>query len=618
MDQSLLHGVATPPPDRVELTAGPWTLWFEDGDLRRLRLGVREVVRRIYAAVRDHEWATIPCAVGDLSLERSANGFRIGYAALHVQGGIRYHRRMTISGSADGTIRVAMRGEALSDFRRNRIGICVLLPTPELCGHPLRIVHADGTRSETVLPALVQPDQPVFAISAIDLPLPAGGDLTLRFTGEVFEMEDQRNWGDSSFKIYSTPQERPKPVAVASGEVHEQAVVLTIAGFTPPAAELAQPPRIRFAGHAVRLPRVVPTARGGIPGEVARERLRALRLAALRHDCDPAVTGWKEALHAAAIEARYLSLTLEITLLLGDPARELPVVVAGLAGLQAPVSRWWMLPRDCSTTPRDWPAALRQALDKPDALVGGGNHGNFTELNRNRPVLAAFTHACIGYTPQVHAVDDTSILENLLAIPDQVASARALLGGAVLTIAPVTLRARPGGVAPLPFADLSDPRHASLLGAAWTVAALSQWTTAGVESVGLFATRGACGLLRDGADQVPDGWPATAGGVHAAWHVLVDFAEFTGGSALPLTVDDPLAVAALGIQRGRSPRLLVANLTPAPLTVRLPTGSWWLRRLDLDTLPQALAEPETWRRTNHGHVEDVLELGPYAVARLDG
>jgi hypothetical protein len=338
----------------------------------------------------------------------------------------------------------------------------------------------------------------------------------------------------------------------------------------------------------------------------------------LRHDCDPAVDGWKEALHAAAVEARYLSLTLDITLLLSDPARELPAVIAGLVGLQAPVSRWWMLPRDCSTTPRDWPAALRQALGKPDALVGGGNHSNFTELNRNRPLPGAFTHACIGYTPQIHALDDTSIMENLLAIPDQVASARALLGGAVLTVAPVTLRARSGGVAPLPFTHLADPRHAALLGAAWTVAALSQWTTAGVESVGLFATRGACGLLRDGADTVPADWPVGPDQVHAAWHVLVDLAEFSGGSALPLTVDDPLTVAAIGMQRGRSPRLLVANLKPTAISVRLPTGSWWLRRLDLGALPQALAEPEAWRRTNQGQVEDVLELGSYAVARLDG
>ena len=42
-------------------------------------------------------------------------------------------------------------------------------------------------------------------------------EATVRFHGEVFESEDQRNWGDYSFKTYSTPQARPKPVAVAPG-----------------------------------------------------------------------------------------------------------------------------------------------------------------------------------------------------------------------------------------------------------------------------------------------------------------------------------------------------------------------------------------------------------------
>ena len=619
MDHLLLHGVASPPPDRVELTAGPWTLWFEDGDLRRLRLGENEVVRRIYAAVRDHEWATIPCVISGLTLERSAGRFRIAYTALHEQGGIRYRRRMTLSGDAAGTIRVAMQGEALSDFRRNRIGICVLLPTPELCGRMLRIVHADGTRSGTVLPTLVQPDQPAFSINAISVPLAGGGDLTLRFAGEVFEMEDQRNWGDSSFKIYSTPQERPKPVAVVAGDVHEQSVVLSVTSLPAalPAAAPA-PPRIVLSGAGGRLPRLVPTALGGVPGQLAHDRLRMLRLAALRHDCDPTAAGWRETLHAAAQEAHALSLPLEVTLILGEPAREMLAVMDGLVGIPIRVARWWMLPRDGSTTPCGWPAAMRLAFDRVDVPVGGGSHGNFTELNRDRPISGAFTHACVGYAPQIHALDDTSILENLLSIPDQVASARAILGNAELTIAPVTLRARPGGVAPLPWDRLADPRHAALLGAAWTVAALAQWIAAGVESVGFFATRGACGLLRDGDQAMPAGWPAKPDEVHAAWHVLADLGEVAGGTALAVSVDQPLAVAALGVQAGHVRRLLVANLTPAACTVRLPVGHWELHRLDAEALPQALSEPEAWRRRIYGQVEGVLELGPYAVARLDG
>ncbi|HXJ76038.1 MAG TPA: hypothetical protein VNM37_24495, partial [Candidatus Dormibacteraeota bacterium] len=45
----------------LELRAGPLSLLFEPHTafLRRIRLGDHEVVRAVYAAVRDQNWATI-------------------------------------------------------------------------------------------------------------------------------------------------------------------------------------------------------------------------------------------------------------------------------------------------------------------------------------------------------------------------------------------------------------------------------------------------------------------------------------------------------------------------------------------------------------------------------
>ena len=49
----LLTGRDEAPPEQHLLQAGPLTMVFESGDLRYLKLGGREVIRRIYAAVRD-------------------------------------------------------------------------------------------------------------------------------------------------------------------------------------------------------------------------------------------------------------------------------------------------------------------------------------------------------------------------------------------------------------------------------------------------------------------------------------------------------------------------------------------------------------------------------------
>jgi len=55
----LYSGGETPRP--IELRAGPLTLSFEPytAFLRHIRLGDHEVVRAVYAAVRDHNWATV-------------------------------------------------------------------------------------------------------------------------------------------------------------------------------------------------------------------------------------------------------------------------------------------------------------------------------------------------------------------------------------------------------------------------------------------------------------------------------------------------------------------------------------------------------------------------------
>src|SRR4051794_871857 len=46
-------------PESLSLRAGPLSLRYEEGGLRYIRLGDREVLRRVYVAVRDRNWGTI-------------------------------------------------------------------------------------------------------------------------------------------------------------------------------------------------------------------------------------------------------------------------------------------------------------------------------------------------------------------------------------------------------------------------------------------------------------------------------------------------------------------------------------------------------------------------------
>ena len=76
----ILDGRVAPPPEARTLRAGPLSVVFESGDLRYVRLGDREVVRRIYVAVRDRNWGTVPARLADVTIEEQPDRFLIRYA----------------------------------------------------------------------------------------------------------------------------------------------------------------------------------------------------------------------------------------------------------------------------------------------------------------------------------------------------------------------------------------------------------------------------------------------------------------------------------------------------------------------------------------------------------
>ena len=81
----LLHGSATPIPEMRALRAGPVTMLLDGIDLRYLRIGGTELVRRVYAAVRDVDWDTVPGVVSNLEVEQGDGSFRVEFDARHAR-----------------------------------------------------------------------------------------------------------------------------------------------------------------------------------------------------------------------------------------------------------------------------------------------------------------------------------------------------------------------------------------------------------------------------------------------------------------------------------------------------------------------------------------------------
>jgi D-apionolactonase len=159
--------------------------------------------------VRDASWRTPPANLTTVRREASADGFLIELDGEVKQDDIHYRYRLAIEGSSDGTLAVTADAEALSGFLTNRTGFIVLHPIVGVAGRPVTVTHKDGSTSETAFPELISPGQPIFDIRALRHEVTPGLFVTCRMEAAlphdpetIFEMEDQRNWTDASYKTY--------------------------------------------------------------------------------------------------------------------------------------------------------------------------------------------------------------------------------------------------------------------------------------------------------------------------------------------------------------------------------------------------------------------------------
>src|SRR5687768_15165111 len=109
-DNIVRYGSNEPLPERHVLHAGPVSAMLENGDLRYVRLGDVEIVRRLYVAIRDRNWDTIPPTYTTYRMQDDGDSFRIELAAEHVSADVDFAWSGSIEGSADSTIRYMLDG----------------------------------------------------------------------------------------------------------------------------------------------------------------------------------------------------------------------------------------------------------------------------------------------------------------------------------------------------------------------------------------------------------------------------------------------------------------------------------------------------------------------------
>ena len=395
----------------------------------------REILRQIFVTLRDRRWHEISPTQWNCHIDDRAG--RISVEARHTSESVDFEWRGVLEVAAGGhRVRFEFEGVARRSMEVCRLGLVVLHPPDGMVGARVTAHGEHGTQtlviSREIGPQPVidgMPQAMMEPFSRLTIQQQGGNWLELTFKGDAFELEDQRNWGDASFKTYCTPLRLGFPRWIEAGARIAHAVEL---GFKP----VRESTRRTTGRQIERRKGVFPEIGCKWPGS-ADARHRDMDWQYQHVDLADSARRWRSpsfdtrawvleiGVDAHAFETQFSELVEWLARCRGTVAR---VLLYG-SGPEAPslqrISFW------------------RDALDgigARDIPLLSATRGHFVEHNRFAvEQRAPVAGVAFPLTATVHADDALTIAENVAAIVDMADTARARFGSGQLAIAPLDL-----------------------------------------------------------------------------------------------------------------------------------------------------------------------------------
>ncbi|MGL4406386.1 MAG: hypothetical protein ACRCT6_11530 [Notoacmeibacter sp.] len=488
------------------VSAGDFEITLVKGGIGAVFWHGVEVLRGAACLIRDANWGTFQ--VENFTQQNT----------LHSNGNHKYTQRFSIHQQAafislnlnvdpKGQLELTTEITANSDLVTNRAGFVVLHPIATTAGTDLAITHPDGSATETRFPKFIAPGQPAKNISGLSHQIGNIG-IELEFSGEIFEMEDQRNWSDASFKTYCRPLSLPFPYVLKAGQTIRQGLVLKV-NLVETNQELVFEAETKTG--------VMPQILLAVEADWLPEKSLWPQFKSL------CIQGLLLRVHAVEFETDIWHRTFEFAKAISTPI-DLELVLSGedfapqIDGAAKHCANAGINPRHVMVLPELWLgsyqpeqgpslACLKQCISDakaafPAARIGAGMLTNFTELNRY-PVTGGdyITH---GNTAIVHAADDVSVWQTLEALPHVFASGQMIADqrGYRLGLVSIGMRTNPYGAALADNPDRhrvamagEDPRQQEFFAAAYGLGAAIEASLNGVEAIALAAPIGRFGLM---------------------------------------------------------------------------------------------------------------------------
>jgi len=519
----------------LQLRAGLLHTTLHDGRLGAIHWhgpqGLIEAWHGLHWLLRDPHWRTPELRLRPPVQEQVAGGWRVslqgcfgpdpaGSAELPAPAVATLDTALVLEGAEDCVLTLtgqAALAPGAPPRAMNRIGLCLLHPLAA-AGARVEVVHDDGRRTRSALPRQVSAWPPFTGIRSLRVALAHGAWAVADFEGESFEIEDQRNNADASFKTYARSNILPRPFMLEPGAVVRQSVRLRVerrgrmvmaqraaARLVVPldgarvdpdkvankaAAQAADPggatldlhqlraggPRAFALGLSIDAPDLQQPRAG------ARSQASALRPDRLHLAWDPLtpMTPRQAAVLAALLEGAGATLRLDLHRL-DDPSRR-----AALPVLAARLQAAGIVPVAVAAFPTSVAAVDAARAAFAGAAIGGGTADFFVQLNR-MDRLPPLDFLSFTVCPTVHQADDRTVLDSARALPGMLATLQHRHPGVPVHVGPSRIAARRSPLGALAVSDAGRPmplaghdaRDGTDFGVVWAAAHLAGLAAAG-------------------------------------------------------------------------------------------------------------------------------------------
>jgi hypothetical protein len=587
-------------PDTQRVEHAGFTLDIARAAIRNITYQGAQIIDLLYTAIRPWDWSTLNSDEHSEDVKISGDNCIVTITDTF-KGSMQGQTVLTLRPNGKFTVDYKLTG--LDHFEINRWGVCFCLHTGDWMG---ATVKASG--SEYKLASEISPQRVIDGITqglfpaSNDMHFVAVDKRSLKVisTGKILEAEDQRNWTDNTYKIYSGSLAEPRPFVIEKGITWEQGVEFEVSA---PAGTAEDGTRI-IAKDIPSLPRIGLQFNGEalLPSDDLEKALFILDIDHIRVN--------EESLTAQKIATVSKSgLALEAALLSSHQGAELSREIEHLSA-RVPAGSRLLIHREGRE--------IVQSEDLPENKSLNsyipGTDAYLVDLHRNKYNFGD----AVSYSmaPTIHSTDPETIFKTLYTQRESIEFAKKYIAPQV-SISPITFSSRGNpetGHARDNRINFAQPEMAAqiteLSAAAWTLGSVFALASAGAHSGTWHELFGEFGVIysEDSAIKFSPTFHALAAlGAHHAHEI---------------TIATSLDNSWVAFEDRESRKMVVASQRPWPaeITSKVLAGYKTIQSLHADECDKASQIMDWWSYAEiNPLIGDLpLSLTPFEILLLRG